>query len=269
MVDNARNYTPTTRRRLDLLSGNVCAEPNCRNILTTQNGEIVIAQIAHIEAANAGGNRYNPNMSDDERRHFNNLLLLCDEHHKTVDHKPNEALYPASLLREWKKNHEAKQQQTLSNNPTLLSVAIKAIAKLKTETIQDNLSVESFDIRDKITYNMIVRNVFLIEDYKIYNNKISALYQELEEQGSFRKEQLLSNIRNIYLKIAGKHAIAGVDRLKVIRNNADNIIEDVEQELMQQMTQDESTNSNDFSFAISVIMVDAFMRCKILEEPLK
>ena len=44
-------------------------------------------QIAHIRAANKNGPRFDANMTDDERRAFPNLLLLCTYHHASVDGK--------------------------------------------------------------------------------------------------------------------------------------------------------------------------------------
>ena len=55
--------------------------------------------------------------------------------------------------------------------------------------------------------------------------------------------------------------------MKIIRQNVDNIIEDIEHQLLEMIEKDEKHDEEDINFGISVIMVDAFMRCKILEEP--
>ena len=44
-------------------------------------------------------------MNNDERRSFDNLILLCDEHHQIIDNKINEKKYTKSLIHEWKKKH--------------------------------------------------------------------------------------------------------------------------------------------------------------------
>lgn len=41
-------------------------------------------------------------MTDRERNHFRNLLLLCKEHHNEVDRKANEGKYPVETLLAWK-----------------------------------------------------------------------------------------------------------------------------------------------------------------------
>src|SRR5699024_11234348 len=48
-------------------SGNVCAFPGCTHELVTARN-LFVGQICHIEAANPGGQRYNPNSTDEERR---------------------------------------------------------------------------------------------------------------------------------------------------------------------------------------------------------
>ena len=101
----------------------------------------------------------------------------------------------------------------------------------------------------------------------MFYTKVNSLYQVLEEQGSFKKENLLRNIKSIYVQIKGKYIGNEANPIGIIRDNADNIIEDVQDKLLIIAEEKNSNFSEDISFGISIIMVDAFMRCKILEEP--
>jgi hypothetical protein len=269
MGEKARQYTPTTIKRLHLLSGNQCAVPGCSRSLIASDGETIISKICHIEAAGEDGPRYNPAMSDDDRRHFNNLILLCDEHHSIIDNKVNEAAYTVSTLKELKKNHENKLlHKKIISNYSLLKLAIDAIAEIDFDESDDQNSVPaSFYIEDKISYNAIKRNKPLIDEYKIFYSRLNGLYSELEIQGSFKKNKLLQNIKRIYLKFKGKYVGDSPNVMDLVRANADNIIEDIEQELMNLIERDSKYFEEDITFGVSIIMVDAFMRCKILEEP--
>lgn len=90
-------------RDLAILSKNKCAFPGCdRPILNLQG--VYVAELCHIHAAEPGGQRYNPEQTDEDRRASENLLFLCHEHHKETD---DEARYPAERLREIKQAHEA------------------------------------------------------------------------------------------------------------------------------------------------------------------
>lgn len=94
----------TTLKRLFALSGNVCAFPECDQVLVNDSGNFV-GQICHIEAAEVGGERYNPSQTDAERADFNNLILLCANHHIETN---NVTKYTVSILKDFKKNHEKK-----------------------------------------------------------------------------------------------------------------------------------------------------------------
>lgn len=88
-------------------SGNVCAFPGCTHeLVTTRN--LFVGQICHIEAANPGGQRYNPNSTDEERRSAANLLLLCYRHHKETD---DVTAFDISALRSMKHQNESKHGQ--------------------------------------------------------------------------------------------------------------------------------------------------------------
>jgi DNA-directed RNA polymerase beta' subunit len=265
--DKARQYTPTTVRRLDTLSRNNCYEPNCNKQLVGSDGKTIISKICHIKAASQNGPRYDALMNDDERRDFSNLLLLCDEHHRIIDNKENEQIYTVEVLTEWKHNHETLSlNKKIVTNSKLLYKAIEAIANLN---FDDNIiddKTKPFKIDIKIEYNRIKEYKCLIDEYKIYYGKIDALYLELEKDGAFKKIKLLQNIKNLYLKQRGiyiSNDTSGDDELEVIRKNSDNIIKNIENILFESVELDD-----DSILAIPIIMVDAFMRCKILEEPI-
>jgi hypothetical protein len=267
MGDLARQYTPSTIKRLFALSGNECAEPNCSRKLIAKDGASIIAKICHIEAASDDGPRFNISMTDDERRHFDNLILLCDEDHTIIDNKENEAKYSKALLKEWKKNHEGRfLYEKIKNNPSLLIEAINKIANVNWEEIKYDESLSSFNPRDKITHNSIKRNTALINDYKIYSSRINSLYDELELQGSFKKEKLLSNIKLIYTKVKGKYVLDSEDPISIIRENSDTIIDEVYEELFTKI-EESGVYDEDLMLGLNLIIVDSFMRCKILEEP--
>ncbi len=268
MGDKARQYKPSTKRRLDTLSGNECAEPNCKKPLIAEDGQSIVSKICHIEAASDYGPRWNELMNDDDRRHYNNLILLCDEHHTIIDNKENESKFPVELLKEWKSSHESKMLYKLRNS-SLLKTAIDAISGLEFEVEDDSEDItKPFDIDLKIRHNDIKRNKYIINEYKVFYPKVNSLYRELEAQGSFKKEKLLRNINNLYLRKKGEYVSDDINEIEQIRENTDNIFEDIENELFNLVKQDGEFYHEDIVYGISIIMVDAFMRCKILEEPI-
>jgi hypothetical protein len=267
MGELSRQYTLSTIKKLYALSGNECAEPACNKKLIAKDGISIIGKICHIEAASDEGPRFNINMTDEQRRHFDNLILLCDEDHTIIDNKQNEHAFPRELLKEWKTNHERRfLDEKIKNKPSLLIEAINKIANINLEEETDSQSLTAFNPKNKVIYNAIKRNNSLINDYKIYSSKINSLYEELELQGSFKKEKLLNNVKMIYVKVKGRYVLDSDSPLEIIRERSDDIIDGVYEELFNKI-EDMNLSDEDLTLGLNLILVDAFMRCKILEEP--
>jgi len=96
--------TSSTVRELFLKSGNLCAFPRCPHLLMNADG-VFISQICHIEAAEEGGPRFNECMSNEDRRDFSNLMLMCHEHHKITDDVEK---YSVENLVQMKEAHESR-----------------------------------------------------------------------------------------------------------------------------------------------------------------
>jgi hypothetical protein len=93
-----------TFRALFLKSGNLCAFPGCDALVMNEAG-LFIGQLCHIEAAEPGGERFNPNMTNEERRSASNLMLMCYPHHRETNDK---AKYTVADLRRMKAAHERR-----------------------------------------------------------------------------------------------------------------------------------------------------------------
>lgn len=94
--------TYPTLRALYVNSGNQCAFPGCTQPLINRKLQY-IGQTCHIEAAEPGGERYNPDSDDEERRSYENLLLLCYPHHVETD---DEVEFDTEAMRKMKWDHE-------------------------------------------------------------------------------------------------------------------------------------------------------------------
>lgn len=89
-------------KRLFARSGNRCAFPKC--ISPIVQGNTVIGEICHIKAANQKGPRYDAQQSAIERHGYDNLILLCANHHTVVDDDPT--AYTVERLVKMKSEHE-------------------------------------------------------------------------------------------------------------------------------------------------------------------
>lgn len=272
MSNNARKYSQLTIKRLYSNAGNRCAFPDCSTIFTNPDNDTNLSEICHIEDAKPGC-RYNPNMSDEERSSYDNLILLCPNHHVETS---NENKFNVEDLKKMKRTHEdsIRKQidplQILSRNPSALASLINYISDTPFDDINSENPALSFSIEEKINYNNVKRYRDVLDDYKIYHSKISQIYNEFEENGTFKKEIFLTSIKSYYIKAKSK--ILGSDFSTAnIQANADNIIDEIEKLLWETLNHSPNIDAKipieAIRFYLYVIIVDSFMRCKILERP--
>jgi hypothetical protein len=139
MLDSEKILKPTekTYRLLYAKSGNQCAFPKCRNPIS--DGKILLGQVAHIKAENPGGPRYDSNQTPEERRSYENLVLLCGVHHKFVDDDPE--AYTVERLLKMKANHEASATK----------IDDKQAERVAEMFVQDDINVIAINPNNSIT----------------------------------------------------------------------------------------------------------------------
>lgn len=98
--------TPATLKRLYALSGNQCARPGCEQQLIGAGGENH-GRACHIHGERKGSARWVEWQTPEERRAFENLILLCEKCHTTIDSELTRDRFSPGLLRHWKSEHEA------------------------------------------------------------------------------------------------------------------------------------------------------------------
>ena len=275
MANNqSRNYLRLTIERLYSLSGNRCAFPGCDVKLLNWEDDTNLSNICHIEDANQNthkADRYNQNMSDKERADYSNLILLCPNHHiETND--PNK--YSVVSLKIMKREHEKKidtlhgGKNLIAKYPSVLSAVINQIGSILLEDDFEDIGKKAPDTEEKILYNNVITYKSIIEEFSIYQGKLNGIYDEIEKQGSSKKSFLLQNIKTLYLKEKGKFV-----NIEAIRDNADLIFENIENEIWKILESSSNLSSSlpieSIKMGILIVMVDAFMRCKILEEPIR
>ena len=101
------NPNSQTKLRLFSDSAGHCNSPECRRALFSEEGQADyhIAQMAHILAAADGGPRAAPELDEEHRASYCNLILLCPNCHTIIDKCPDQ--FPDAMLREWKLRHKS------------------------------------------------------------------------------------------------------------------------------------------------------------------
>lgn len=96
-----------TKRHLYLLSGNECAFPGCSHRLLNELGGWVGE---HVHIRGVKGERFDASMTNEERRHHDNLLLMCHAHHVETN---DEKKWTVEGLTNLKLEHEARFRRGL------------------------------------------------------------------------------------------------------------------------------------------------------------
>lgn len=96
----------------------ICAAPDCSDRLMRNRTKL--GECAHIIPRRVGSHpREDYTTPLDDRKKEENLLFLCEKHHKLVDDKQHAEYYTAELLRGWKQHHEAWATGVTKNSPHL------------------------------------------------------------------------------------------------------------------------------------------------------
>ncbi len=114
---------PSIQKQLFALSRNRCAFPNCTNPLFDE-GRNLVGEICHIEGEKPDSKRYNRSQTAEERSAFENLIVLCRNHHKLID--SDELIYSVETLKKMKHNHE-----NLTNLRLLVNLLKNVVDKLE------------------------------------------------------------------------------------------------------------------------------------------
>src|SRR6202034_124035 len=111
MTESRPSYSETVVKTLFALSGNLCSFTDdrfphgCDKHLTDPIWPRVRGEIAHICGYAANAPRHDSSMSVEQRNGFDNLILLCPNHHQQVDDLEPER-FTVEVLREMKRKAE-------------------------------------------------------------------------------------------------------------------------------------------------------------------
>jgi hypothetical protein len=153
-------------------------------------------------------------------------------------------------------------------NKSAIAEVVNAISKIDLED-ENNLGKikEIPEIEAKIRHNNITKYLYLINDYGLYGKILEGIYETLEQEKPGKKGKLLRVISDFYK--AEKGILTQTNDLDIIRDNADLIIENIITKLDDKILKSSNLDAEneDVHSAIQIIVADAFIQCKILEDP--
>ena len=102
------DFTEATKRIIAQRVNGFCSFESCRRITFVAHSDpsraVNLGEAAHIAAASPAGPRYDPSMSEVERKSASNGIWMCREHAREIDADP--ASFPVETLQRWKRERE-------------------------------------------------------------------------------------------------------------------------------------------------------------------
>lgn len=161
------------------------------------------------------------------------------------------------ILFEFIKKELGEEISTVKVDSNLAEI-INVLAKEDLDLKSAKINTTVFVIEEKINYNNLNGVKELIDDYKIFSVKLDQKYTEFDRGGRNKSTSILQIIRRQYIK------------LKNEKKNLEEIFYGVVENIMKII--EESANYKKLPFeelemCVDILVVDAFMRCKIFENP--
>jgi hypothetical protein len=109
------DFSPKTKLVIASRAGYHCSHPECHaqtvgpTVDPTKHYNIGAA--CHIAAAAAGGPRYDPTMTPEQRKHQDNGIWMCRTHAAEID--DDASTFTVDLLKQWKREAEARTRRML------------------------------------------------------------------------------------------------------------------------------------------------------------
>lgn len=139
-----------------------------------------------------------------------------------------------------------------------LASIINILAKEDLRDISGSPKVNSFEINRKIDFNNLKGARSTIDQYKVYYAKLDEKYVEFDRQGVNKSLSVFSVLANQYVKLQNEQD-DDVEIFYSVINNVINIIQNSRNYV--QIPYEE------LEMCVCIIVVDAFIRCKIFKNP--
>lgn len=141
-----------------------------------------------------------------------------------------------------------------------LTTIINILAEVKLDEDVPLGNINMFEIDKKIEFNKLDIAASIIDDYKIFYNQVEKKYREFDKMGLNKSMLVLQSLKKVYIDALLKNKYDNSDLLFV------GLIDEVKEIVIN------SSNYFDISketleACASLLVVDAFMRCKIFKNP--
>lgn len=158
---------------------------------------------------------------------------------------------------------EAFIRKELGNDVTSMAIesdltrVITMLAQVDWSSFETIRLDNEFQIDTKIDHNDLIKAKAIIKEYKIWQNSVRRIYSAFDAEALNKSAFVLQKIRSFYLDHCCE--LKGDDLFDAVRN-------DVKAEIRKHAASGELTEES-IDICSDIVVVDAFIRCKIFENP--
>jgi len=197
-------------------------------------------------------------------------LAFSNPHNLDFD-PPRDVLDVPSILRHVSAMEVHKQQEVcdfldaeLHSPPDLSKIESNLAAVIRILAAEDWSQSPKYvripyDIDAKVEHNKLVSVQEMIHDHKIHYRRIECIYSEFDAQGVNKSYSVLNGIRAEYIALAGS---LSPDELFLA------IVARVVERVLRSKNY-EPIPAEELELCIQILVVDAFIRCKIFKNPVE
>lgn len=154
--------------------------------------------------------------------------------------------------------NELGQDVDILKIDTNLAKIVKILSEENLDINSDYLEINDFAIEDKIKFNNLVNSKDIIDEYKIFYKKLDTIYSEFDKQGQNKSFSVFQEIKRCYIRRKDK----GLSSDEIFYQIIDELIS-----LVRKSSNYEELPFEELHCCIYIIVVDAFVRCKIFKNP--
>lgn len=142
--------------------------------------------------------------------------------------------------------------------PSVITYVINRLADEPLAEIAVNPDTKSFDLEPKIDFNSLKKWRDIISEYTVFSLLVDKIYRAYDEQGVNKSFAVLSSLHDLYLNLASE-----------LTSDAlfDKLLESVYDIVNKDYECNESLTREELQVNIKIVLVDAFVRCKIFKKP--
>ncbi len=141
-----------------------------------------------------------------------------------------------------------------------LTTIINILAEVRLDENEPLGNINMFEIDKKIEFNKLDIAALIIDDYKIFYNQIEKKYKEFDKMGLNKSILVLQSLKKMYVDALLKNKYDNSDLLFV------GLIDEVKEIVINSSNYSEISKET-LEACASLLVVDAFMRCKIFKNP--